>query len=103
MAVAVSYPVRSPQWLLTYQGTNITADVSAMVLGLSYTDYLSELSGEVEVTFEDHEQKWQTAWYPALGDELSLAIGYRGEGLLPCGNFQVDQLEMSGLPDRFTM
>ena len=56
-----------------------------MVLSVRYTDYLSELSGEVELVVEDHDQKWQSSWYPALGDELALAIGYRNEGLLPCG------------------
>jgi uncharacterized protein len=52
---------------------------------------------------EDHDQRWQGPWYPTLGDELNLAIGYRGEGLLPCGDFQLDQLELAGPPDTFTM
>ena len=73
-----------------------------MVLSISYTDYLAELSGEVELVIEDHDQRWQAAWYPPLGDEISLAIGYRGEGMLPCGDFQIDQLELTGPPDTFT-
>jgi len=89
--------------VLTYAGINIVADISSMVLSISYTDYLSELSGEVEVVVEDHQRKWQTSWYPALGDELNLALGYRSEGLLPCGDFQVDQLELAGPPDTFTL
>ncbi len=103
MVAIVSLPVRAPQWALTYQGINITADISEMVLSISYTDYLSELSGEVEVVVEDRDQKWQASWYPTLGDELTLAIGYQGEGLLSCGSFQVDQLELAGPPDTFTL
>ncbi len=103
MASAISFPVRSPEWVLTYQGTNITADISSMVERVSYTDYLSELSGEVELVIEDHSQRWQAAWYPTLGDQISLAIGYHGEGMLPCGDFQIDQLELDGPPDTFTM
>lgn len=103
MVSAISHPVRSPEWILTYQEINITADISAMVLSIGYTDYLSGLSGEVEVVIGDHDQRWQASWYPALGDELNLAIGYRDEGLLPCGNFQIDQLELSGPPDTFTV
>jgi uncharacterized protein len=103
MATAISYPVRSPQWVLTYQGINITADISTMIVSINYLDYLSELSGEVEVVIEDHDRRWQTSWYPTLGDELNLAIGYKGEGLLPCGDFQIDQLELGGPPDTFTM
>jgi len=103
MAAAISFPVRSPQWVLTYAGINITTDISTMVLSISYTDNLSALSGEVELLIEDHDRKWQTTWYPSLGDELNLAMGYRGEGLLPCGDFQIDQLELAGPPDTFTM
>ncbi len=103
MAAAISFPVRSPEWVLTYQGTNITADIAPMVLSITYTDYLSELSGEVELAVEDHDRRWQAAWFPSLGDQLNVAIGYRGEGLLPCGDFQVDQLELAGPPDTFTM
>jgi hypothetical protein len=103
MSATVSVPVRSPQWVLIYQGINITADISPAILSVSYTDQLSELSGEVEVVIEDHDQKWQSSWYPSLGDQVNLAIGYRGEGLLSCGEFEVDQLELSGPPDTFTM
>lgn len=103
MASAISYPVRSPQWILTYQGTNISADISTMILDITYRDYLSSLSGEIEVTLEDHNQRWQGEWSPALGDQVNLAIGYYGEGLLPCGDFQVDELELAGPPDTFTL
>ena len=33
MAASAAYSVRSPNWILTYLGVNITADVSQMVLG----------------------------------------------------------------------
>lgn len=74
-----------------------------MVVRISYTDYLSELSGDVELVVEDHNRIWQTSWYPGIGDEITLAIGYQGEVLLPCGDFQIDQLELTGPPDTFTM
>ncbi len=74
-----------------------------MIVRISYTDHLSELSGDVELVVEDHNRMWQTSWYPGLGDEITLAIGYQGEGLLPCGDFQIDQLELTGPPDTFTM
>ena len=103
MASAISFPVRSPQWVLTYQGVHITADTAAMVESISYTDRLSDFSGEIELIVEDHTRKWQSSWYPGLGDQISLSIGYRNEGLLPCGDFQIDQLELAGPPDTFTI
>src|SRR5271156_2849437 len=99
MAAAVSHSVRTPQWVLTYEGVDITADVSQMVLAISYIDRLGEASGEVEVELEDHAKLWQGPWDPGLGNILSLQIGYLGEALLDCGTFQVDEIELDGPPD----
>ncbi len=99
MAAVATYSVRSPEWILTYNGSDVTADVSHMVLAISYTDRLSAASGEVEIQVEDSQRRWQGPWYPALGDMVNLQIGYRGEQLLNCGDFQVDELELDGPPD----
>jgi phage protein D len=103
MASAIFHQVRSPQWSLTYQGIDITTVISPMVVSVSYTDRLSELSGEVTIVIEDSDQKWQSSWYPGLGDQIGFSLGYRGEGLLPCGDFQIDQIELSGPSDILTM
>jgi phage protein D len=99
MAATASYTVRSPQWILSYLGVNITADVSQMVLAIRYVDRLDGASGELEVELEDSAKQWQGPWYPTLGDVVSLQIGYRGEALLDCGEFQIDELELDGPPD----
>jgi phage protein D len=99
MAAAVSYVVRAPQWILTYSGVNISADVSHMVVAIRYVDRLDGASGELEIELEDSAKLWQGTWYPVLGDILSLQIGYGGESLLDCGEFQIDELELDGPPD----
>ncbi len=99
MAASASYIVRAPQWILTYSGVNITADVSAMVLAISYVDRLDGASGDLELELEDSTKLWQGPWYPAIGDIVSLQIGYSGEPLLDCGEFQIDELELDGPPD----
>ena len=60
-----------------------------MVLAIRYVDQLEGASGELEVDLEI-PRSWQGSWYPALGDIVSLQIGYRGEALLDCGDFQID-------------
>jgi phage protein D len=80
-------------------GVNITADLSQMVLAIRYVDQLDGASGELEVELEDSAKRWQGPWYPALGDIVSLQIGYSGEALLYCGEFQIDELELDGPPD----
>src|SRR5580693_8206531 len=99
MAAAVSYVVRAPQWILTYSGVSISADVSQMVVAIRYVDKLDGASGELELELEDSKKLWQGAWYPALGGIVSLQIGYGGESLLDCGEFQIDELELDGPPD----
>jgi uncharacterized protein len=99
MAATLSFSVRSPQWILTYSGVNITADVSEMVLAIRYIDRLDGTSGELEIELEDSTKLWQGPWYPAIGDIVSLQIGYSSELLLDCGTFQIDELELDGPPD----
>ena len=99
MAATASYIVRAPYWILTYSGVNITADVSEMVLAIRYIDRLDGTSGELEIELEDSAKLWQGPWYPAIGDIVSLQIGYSGESLLDCGEFQIDELELDGPPD----
>jgi phage protein D len=101
MAGAIAYPVRTPQWTLTYEGVNITADVSAMVTSITYLDRLDGASGTVEIELEDHDKRWQGTWQPTEGDRVNLMIGYAGSPLLPCGDFQVDDLSLTGPPDLF--
>jgi len=95
------YSVRSPGWVLSYQSVDISSDISAMVLAIVYADKLGAASGDLEITLEDGNKRWQGPWYPKEGDVVNLEIGYRGEALLPCGSFQVDELALSGPPDVF--
>jgi uncharacterized protein len=101
MAGAIAYPVRAPQWVLTYEGVNITADISSMVTSITYLDRLDGASGTLEVELEDHDKRWQGAWQPTEGDQVNLMMGYAGSPLLPCGDFQVDDLSLTGPPDVF--
>jgi len=74
-----------------------------MVTGITYTDRLADAAGEAEIELEDRDGRWQGPWYPQQGDRLNLMIGYQGEPLLPCGDFQVDDLELTGPPDVFRL
>src|SRR5579859_5221603 len=99
MAGVLAFPVRAPKWVLTYQGVNITANISRMVIAITYQDCLDGASGALEVELGDHDKRWQGSWAPSAGDLVNLMIGYAGEALLPCGGFQVDDVSLSGPPD----
>lgn len=100
-AISPSAPVRMPAWALTYAGVNIAADVSSMVTEITYVDHEAHTSDEIEVTLEDRDRRWQGPWIPTQGDQVVLQIGYAGEPAMPCGAFQVDELELHGPPDTF--
>lgn len=105
---AVSEPtavaaVPHPVFMLSYGHKNITNDVSPYVLSVTYTDYLSGQSDELEVQLEDADGRWLRAWYPGKGDALSLKIGYDAAPLLPCGSFEIDEIEIAMPPSTVTI
>ena len=49
---------------------------------------------------EDSARAWANS-PPVIGTALSLSIGYQGQSLVSCGNFEVDEWEAEGPPDTF--
>lgn len=90
--------VPHPVFTLAYERKNITSDITPHVRSVAYTDYLSGQSDEVEVELEDADGRWVRHWYPGKGDTLSLKIGYQGAPLLPCGSFEIDEIEFAQPP-----
>ncbi|MDO5940647.1 contractile injection system protein, VgrG/Pvc8 family [Burkholderia cepacia] len=95
--------VPHPVFVLSYEQKNITNDITPYVLNVTYTDYLSGQSDELEVTLEDADGRWIRAWYPGKGDALTLKIGYAGLPLLPCGSFEIDEIEFAEPPATVTI
>lgn len=95
--------VPHPMFVLSYGHKNITNDITPYVLSVTYTDYLSGQSDELEVQLEDADGRWVRAWYPGKGDSLSLKIGYEAAPLLPCGAFEIDEIEFAQPPATVTI
>lgn len=92
--------VQTPDFELLYEAKQITQYVKPNLLRLTYTDYLSDQSDELQVEFEDIERKWVGSWFPTQGDKLSLQLGYKGEPLVNLGSFELDEIEWQWSPDR---
>lgn len=90
--------VLQPVFVLTYEQKNITSDISPYVCSIGYLDNLTGKSDELDVQLEDVDGRWIDHWYPSKGDTLSLKIGYEGSPLLPCGSFEIDEIEFSMPP-----
>lgn len=91
--------VRKPVFFIEYEQKNITTYITPFTLSVTYTDYVHGKSDEIEIQLEDSKHLWKSSWYPAKGDVLTLKIGYEGEPLLPCGSFEIDEIELSAPPD----
>ena len=62
--------VPHPVFVLSYEQKNITSDITPYVRSVTYTDYLSGQSDELEVELEDADGRWVRHWYPGKGDTL---------------------------------
>lgn len=92
--------VDTPVWTLTWQGTDVTADIAAMVTSLTVTDRKEGESDELSVTLEDRDGRWRGDWLPEKGDVLEVTLGYAGGLAVDAGTYQVDEVEHGGPPDR---
>lgn len=95
----MSEKVRKPVFFIEYEQRDITTYITPFVLSVTYTDYAHGKSDEIEIQLEDRAHLWKSSWYPKKGDLLTLKIGYEGEPLLPCGAFEIDEIELSAPPD----
>lgn len=89
---------------ISYNGKNITHDLKDEVLSFSYTDNDGS-SEELQLTLKNKERLWESSWFPKRGDTIDAKILLFGEETkkLPCGIFEVDSLELKGLPNTATI
>ncbi|MDD3012623.1 MAG: hypothetical protein PHC34_02845 [Candidatus Gastranaerophilales bacterium] len=91
--------ITSPICQIIYEKIDITASIAPYVIAVSYTDFEHGQSDEIEIQLEDRSNLWKADWYPSKGDSLNLNIGYKGEKLLNCGSFEIDEIEIASPPD----
>lgn len=94
--------VKRPRYEVLYNSANITQDITRFLLALTYTDCVQGKSDGLDIELEDTDLIWQNDWFPAKGDTLEVRIGY-DEILVPCGLFEIDEVEISGPPDRLSV
>lgn len=89
---------RTPIFKITYEGKDITKDLSEYLLSVTYTDKERGETDELQITLEDKDGMWRNEWWPAKGDKLNLDFGY-DDVVTDAGTFTVDEIEISGPPD----
>lgn len=86
------------RYKIVYEGKDITTDILPYVIDLTYEDKEKKASDTIELRLDDTDAVWRDAWYPSKGDKIKLSIG-KGDLLVECGTFEVDEIELEGPPD----
>lgn len=94
--------VRGPQVRVKYNNRDITRNISSSTISVRYDDSYSGESDTISLTFENRDLRWLKSWFPAKGDLMEVEIRFEGIRL-PCGEFEVDTIEVAGPPDRVTL
>lgn len=87
-----------------YQGADISKDISPYLIDFTYTDNAHGKDDDISLTLEDRQGLWRGDWFPTRGDSISVSItsinwdGPDDVRVLPCGTFQVDEIECFGPP-----
>ena len=90
-----------PTFVVGYNKRDITADLTPFLLSVTWSaDLDGDEADSMELSLEDSDGRWLSGWYPVKGDELTLHIGYRGAPLVPCGTFEIDEIEIDGPPSQ---
>lgn len=91
--------VRSPYFEIIYQGVDITNDIADDAISITFEDAVEGESSEIRVLIDDMNGRWKSEWQPAVGDRISLKMGYSNDDLLNCGDFEIDEVHFKGQPD----
>ena len=94
---------------MIYEGKNISKDVAPYLLNFTYTDNASNKADDISFSLEDRERLWCDDWFPSKGDKVKARIilhEWEAPDVtqsLPCGTFEVDQIECAGPPNTVTI
>ena len=93
---------RRERFLLLYNGKDISVDVSEDLDTASWTDKSGKEANTLNVTLHNAHGRWANEWLPAKGAKLTASIEVRDwnaqgdNATLPCGTFEIDEIEVSG-------
>lgn len=80
---------------VTYNGKDITADITTNLIDISYEDNVTGVSDSLEIKLEDTDGKWQNEWYPSKGSVLTLQLGYQNTKVLNPNALEIDEIELN--------
>ena len=91
-------PAPKPRIEITYNNKVITRQIADHLISLSYHDKCENECDDLDIELDDTIALWRNEWFPDKGATLNVRIGYENQ-LTDCGDFVLDEIELSGAPD----
>ena len=98
----MSEDVQIPAWSIRVGSTQVAGNLLTHSQHIHYEEAIGGKANVFEVQVEDSAHAWANN-PPKIGTALSLSIGYKGQSLVSCGLFEVDEWESEGPPDTFVI
>lgn len=90
----------SPAFAISSGGLDLTGNFNDRLISLEVSDAEGFASDSVTITLDDRDG---AIAIPPKGKVLNVSLGYRETGLIPMGQFTVDEVEVSGWPQQMTI
>lgn len=90
----------TPYYQIKADDQDITDRIRDRLISLRITDEAGWQSDTVELTLDDRDRRMAL---PRHGVQLTVFMGYEGDGLVRMGLFTVDEVLFSGMPDTITI
>lgn len=91
---------------VSIDGYDVAGAFAPYLLDFSYKDEAGGKSDDIQITLQNRDGRFSGPWRPKKGMEVIASIictDWEGEGdyqELPCGSFKIDEVELSGPPDK---
>ena len=98
------HEARNLEVVINYEGKDISRDIAPFLLNFTYTDNDSDKADDIALSLEDRAGKWRNDWFPAKGDKIIASLSAHDweeankTESLPCGTFEVTQIDYSEPP-----
>lgn len=90
---------------IVYKGKDISQNIAPCLVAFTFTDNSDGTLDDISFSLEDRGQTWLTSWTPSKGDKIQCSIMVQDGNAqtLPCGEYEVDQIDYSAPPHVLTV
>lgn len=89
-----------PIYHITCNSTDITSQLQDRMASITITDEAGFESDKLSITVADPNADLAM---PVKGAEITVALGFKNTGLVPFGKYTLDNIKLSGVPDKLTI